>query len=545
MDYPTAVARLPGDYALAILLHDTGAEPRVIARRLGVDIAAIGPMLDLARAKLVPLLTGSDENSFRSPFAPAGSPARKQVVDYASVTSRAGRTLGDMDNDNRIEELQRSAETMAIVAKDKKGFQELVEAFRIQDAERFQALLDRAGVLQYCPLVCRYLCSKHIVHVCHKLVAGGSDSDKLDPEEWRQFAQLTARIAEEKDTLRRLVDVVDAEDAAGFKELVAKFKAARFAHQLCHWVSMVRCGWICGRMCPPPPLVTQVGLIPSANIASTGYAAGPSVPGGPTPGDSKSPGGVGDHPFGDLTNIKGVFNTPAATEYKVEMTPAAGGAPTAIIGAIHDYRFNPDWWMPGEPPYLFYDRAPIADWYTIAEMGLLGQDYLADWQTAAAVPDGAYDLVLTVRTAALIERVSPPVRVVVDNTGPSGPGAAGEPVMTIRQGDRELSCCETVTRDGGPLTIHVEGEDLNFSSLSLGLYGGCNVSVPIFSKTYDGDLTDRGAPSPGIDIPWDPWALGVETCCYVIFFHLYDRAIIRNVWGGGHHAQTWRSITIA
>lgn len=545
MDYAAALARLPGDYALAVVLADAGAEPETIARRVGIDVAAVQPMLDLARQKLVPLLSQPATSPEGRASAAAGRNPQKQVVDYAVAASQARRTLGVMDNDTRFDELHRSAETMAALAKDKQGFQELVEAFRNEDAERFQGLLDRAGVLQHCPLVCRYLCSKHIVHICHKLVAGGHDSDSFDPEEWRQFAQLTARIAEDEGALRRLVEVVDAEDAAGFKELVAKFKADRFAHQLCHWVSMVRCGWICGRMCPPPPLVTQVGLIPSANIAASGYAAGPSFPGGPTPGDSKSPGGVGDHPFGDLTNIKGAFNTAAATEYKVEVTPAGGGAPTAIVGTIRDYRFNPNWWMPGEPPYLFYDRSPVADWYTIAEMGLLGQDYLADWQTRTAMPDGVYDLILTVRTASLIERVSPPVRVVVDNTGPSGPGAAGEPVMTIRQRDRELSCCETVTRDGGPLTIHIEGEDLNFSSLSLALYGGCDVSVPIFSKTYDGDLTDRGAPSPGIDIPWDPWASGVERCCYVIFFHLYDRTIIRNVWSGGHHAQTWRSITIA
>ena len=100
-----------------------------------------------------------------------------------------------MANDDRFEELQQSAETMSKLAEDEKGFQELVAAFREQDADRFQAVLDRAGLLQRCPLVCRYLCSKHIVFVCSKLVTGGRDSDKLDPEEWRQFAQLTARIA--------------------------------------------------------------------------------------------------------------------------------------------------------------------------------------------------------------------------------------------------------------------------------------------------------------------------------------------------------------
>ncbi len=178
-------------------------------------------------------------------------------------------------------------------------------------------------------------------------------------------------------------------------------------------------------------------------------------------------------------------------------------------------------------------------------MGLLGADYLTDWNTRT-VPDGEYDVRLVVRTASLAERVSPPVRVVVDNTRPSGPGPGGEPVMTIRQGDRELDCCETVTRDGGPIVVHVEGEDLHFSSLGVSLYGGCNASAGIYSATYDGDLTDRGAPAPGIDIPWDPWAAGVDPCCYVVFFRIYDRTITSNSWSGGNPvAETWRSITIA
>jgi hypothetical protein len=45
-------------------------------------------------------------------------------------------------------------------------------------------------------------------------------------------------------------------------------------------------------------------------------------------------------------------------------------------------------------------------------------------------------------------------------------------------------------------------------------------------------------------VTWDPWTDGVEPCCYVVFVRLYDRAIVNNVWNGGHTFQNWRSITI-
>ena len=101
-----------------------------------------------------------------------------------------------------------------------------------------------------------------------------------------------------------------------------------------------------------------------------------------------------------------------------------------------------------------------------------------------------------------------------------------------------------MTKDKGPVEIHVEGTDDNFSSLDVIAYGGCSGSVAIFSKTYNGDRNDHGAPAPGITVSWDPWADGVEPCCYVVFVRLYDRAIVNNVWNGGHTYQNWRSITI-
>ena len=447
--------------------------------------------------------------------------------------------------EERLDELRLSGEVMGKLAGEREVFAELVDAFRAQDASRFQGVLDRAGLLTYCRIVCRYLCSKHCLYICARLAGPHEGVRELDVEEWRQFAELTQRIAGDENLLRRLVAVVDDEDEQGFKQLIERLDARRFAHQLCHWLCRVRCRLVCEVLCPPPPLITAVGLIPAGQIAPTGFAAGPSFPPGPTPADAKSPGGVGDHPFGRTTNVKGVFNTAGASEYKVEFTPAGGGAPVAVVTPIQDYRFNPAWPGPGQPLFITYTRAPAGEWYLIADMGLLGADYLTDWGTTA-IPDGEYDLRLTVRTASLAERHSPPVRVVVDNTRPSGPGAGGIPVMTIHQGDRELGCCEVVKREGGPLTIHIEGEDVNFSALSVTLYGGCDVAVPIFSKTYDGDLTDRGAPSPGIDIPWDPWAANIDRCCYVIFFRIYDRAILGNTWSGGNSpGETWRSITIA
>lgn len=404
-------------------------------------------------------------------------------------------------------------------------------------------MLAQADLLEGCRWLCRWLCSKHCIFVCLRLCGPPKEQPDLDVEEWRRFAELTARIAEDEGLLRRLLAAVDAEEADAWRQLINELDAGPFCHQLCHWLCLVSCRLVCELLCPPPPLITEVGFIATSQIDSAGQAAGPSFPPGLTPPDDK-PAGVGDHPYGGTTNIRGVFDIASPTQYKVEYATAPSGPWTAITTPVPDYRFNPAW--PPGPIFIFYTRAPAtgSDWYDISAMGLAGPDYLTDWLTPA-IPDGLYYLKLTVRTAALIEFASPLVPVCIDNTAPVGPLPGEKPEITVRQGDHLLGCCESVARDGGPLTITIEAWDVNFSNLSVDLYGGCGASTHIFDKTYNGNTADTGAPAPGINITWDPWAAGVEPCCYVIFFRIWDRAIIDNSWSGGHENENWLSITIA
>jgi len=447
--------------------------------------------------------------------------------------------------DDRIAELRASGEAIGRLAADPGVFREAVDAFLARDAEAFQGVLARAGLLEGCHLICRLLCSKHCIFICLRLCGPPKEQPELDVEEWRRFAGLTARIAEDEGLLRRLVDIVDEQNVDAWRQVIGELEAGPFCHQLCHWLCQVRCRRVCELMCPPPPLITEVGFIPTSQIDSAGQAAGPSFPPGMTPADSKSPGAVGDHPYGGTTNIRGVFSIAGPAQYKVEYAPSPAGPWTAITTPVLDFRLNPLWPAPGQQLYNYYPRAPApgSDWYDISAMGLAGADYLTDWLTPGTL-DGLYYLRLTVRTAALTEFASPLVPVCVDNTAPTGPGG-GRPEITIKQGDHELGCCESVTRAGGPLTITIVAEDVNFSNLSVDLYGGCGASTNIFAKTYNGNTADTGAPAPGIDITWNPWTARVEPCCYVIFFRIWDRAIVNNSWSGGHGNENWMSITIA
>jgi len=56
MDRASAIAKLPGDYTLLILLREIGAPDDLIADRLAVDVDDLPAMIQIAQAKLTALL---------------------------------------------------------------------------------------------------------------------------------------------------------------------------------------------------------------------------------------------------------------------------------------------------------------------------------------------------------------------------------------------------------------------------------------------------------------------------------------------------------
>jgi hypothetical protein len=455
-----------------------------------------------------------------------------------------------ISNEERLAELIQSGEAIGELASNEAVFEEVIEAYRSQDAKQFQAALDTAGLFHRCRLICRWLCIKYCGILCLQLAGPEKPQDQLDINEIRAFAKVAERLSKNEAQLKELITIIDREDVKAYQTLVKRLKLEPFRHQLCRWICAFRCRTVCEMLCPPPPLLTKVAYIPTSQIDALGYAAGPSIPPGTTSADNK-PGGSGDHPFGGLANIRGVFNIAAPHEYRVESGPSASGPWTPIVRTVPDYKFNPAWPAPGESLFLNYNRVPTFDgWYTVSEMGLAGADYLTDWQTPAGAND-LYYLRLSVRTAALTEFFSPVTPARVDNVAPTKPSISLQ--LQAPDGSRKaLGCCEEVKRgDGNLVVITLQASDANFSKISVNLLGGCGASYSIvdtggttLSKSYNGDITDTGYPAPK-EFLWDPWAEEIDPCCYLVHVRIWDRAIVNNAWGGGHSNVNWHSLTIA
>jgi hypothetical protein len=463
--------------------------------------------------------------------------------------------------DDRLDDLRETAEAVGRLADDKAAFGRAVEAFRAQDVDAFRDVLGRFDLLDRCHLICRWLCSKHCVFVCFKLAGPVREAPaELPIEEVRRFAKVVADIAADEALLKRLVDIVDREDADGFQAILKERKLQAFAHQLCHWLCVARCRFVCRLFCPPPPLITHVANIPVGQIDPQGYASGGSQPVGYTPPDNK-PAGVGDHPFGGWANIRGVFNVANAAHYRVEFATNPAGPWTPIKPDLSDacwngvmidvYARGPDaagWYKIGAPPPPCPPPGPVDQ----HGMGLwsMGDTYLTDWSTPNVANDLHY-LRLTVRTTTMVEHFSPIVPVRIDNVAPTQPAITLELLKT--DGTKvPMDCCETIAKeDGNKVIVTLQASDANFSQISVSLIGGCGVSLGLtdtngvsLSKTYNGNLADTGYPAP-TSFVWDPFAAPApDPCCYLIYVSITDRAIVNNFWSGGHQSVNWHSITI-
>jgi hypothetical protein len=450
---------------------------------------------------------------------------------------------------SEYEEMHKTAEIMAVIARNENAFKALVEAHEREDAQTYQSELKRLGLLEHCERICFWICAKRCVAACEYLCPVPEPSKSIDIEEMRKFAQEFPKLSKNKEKLARLVEAYERKDAKAFQEELRKTELIQYCRQVCAWFCNVKCRKKCVNLCPPPPLITHVGLVPTTQFTAMGYANGPSSPPGPTP--SPNPlGGVGDHPFGGLSNIRGLFNIANPTQYKVEYATSPSGSWTPIVAALQDF------YILAFPPYIhYYNRSPSAGWYNVADMGLgsQGKTYLTDWSTPSGTGD--YYLRLTVKNAMNVEFTSPIVKVQVDNENPK----IDQPELWLEKPDGAvvpLGCCGGIKKGDGIIQIRIRASDENFSRLKLVADGGCSGSIPIrdlntggakVSRTYNGNIADKGEPVTRT-VRWDPWAgpEKVDPCCYLIILSIWDRVIHNNYWAGGHGPmQKWVSLQIA
>ncbi|MCP8318624.1 MAG: hypothetical protein L6N95_02195, partial [Candidatus Methylarchaceae archaeon HK01B] len=113
----------------------------------------------------------------------------------------------------RIENLAEFREALAKLIENPELFKEVVEAVEKRDAERFQTVLSRLGILKYCFWICRWFCIKIWTFVCTPLCPPDVKPIKPTVEEMLKFGEATVRLAANEEAFKALFDAYKRQDA--------------------------------------------------------------------------------------------------------------------------------------------------------------------------------------------------------------------------------------------------------------------------------------------------------------------------------------------
>jgi len=479
-----------------------------------------------------------------------------------------------------LQELRELAAAAAALAKNEEAFDAAFAGFAAGDATRFQAALDAAGLGHECHRICALFCEKRCVGRCLRLCPERPDRP-VTAAEVREFVEAIAPLAAKKTALDKLVAAADRDDLKAWQAELKRLGLERFCHQVCHFLCRQRCRLVCRGLCERPLITRVSSMIAPDNFNALGFGTGPSLPPfqvpppppgpwPPAPGQLPPP-DAGNHPIGGSSWLMGVFNFPAAVKYRIEVSDAPGGPYDPIAEDVLGWN-NP------VPPHLplLERKADAGGWFSIVDVippspptdplkrgifvsdggpNAVGEKTLVYWSTAS-VPDGVHYLRLLARDGGGNVRTSSPQKVVVDNTPPPTPVIK----LQLRKNDGTLVDlkCGKVRRGDGLIRITIQATDPNFSQCSGAAEGNTSLTVPVvavpdppgvgpavpLSKNYGYNPADTGYPVP-VSFLWDPWSdPRVVSCCYIVRIDIRDRAVVGNVWSGGHGSSGWEAIEI-
>ena len=148
--------------------------------------------------------------------------------------------------DEVVSLLTSQAEAVARLAQDNGGFSAAFAAFESKDPDGFRWVLERLDLLAYCELICEWLRVKVCVQRCTEIcpIREGEQIPSLEA-----FARAVARLSENEEALRRVVDAVNCGDAEMYGAVLKELKLAEFCYVLCNWICSVGYRRVCERVC--------------------------------------------------------------------------------------------------------------------------------------------------------------------------------------------------------------------------------------------------------------------------------------------------------
>ena len=251
---------------LCILLAGPPREP-VTVDQIGPFTAVITRLAE--QPKLIETLVRAIEAedatpSRRSPRSSRPSPISHLLCHWVCfirchlvcrvLCERAKWNPGDL-----VARLRDSAVAIASVARKPDQLKQVIDGAATLNCTILKGIF---GEFQDCRLICFWLCSWRCLVVCLRLTHSFPLAGDFSVGEMRAFAAYCGTLVRDAAAPEAFATAVMQQDEKAFIELVRKYKAEKFVHQLCHWICYLVCQRLCVCVCPPPgiiPIFDHVG----------------------------------------------------------------------------------------------------------------------------------------------------------------------------------------------------------------------------------------------------------------------------------------------
>lgn len=176
-------------------------------------------------------------------------------------------------------ELMETARAMAALAQDENSFATVLRGAQAEDPAIVRNVLARLDLLQWCHLICRWVCCWRTARICIVVCRQPLVREPTIPQ-LREYALTLAGLSGPDlplpipgvppgaSVLEGLLVAIEREDTNAYAMILERIGLSRFCFLVCRWISAVVCAPFCELVCPPALVCKLTG--PTKCVAEVG-----------------------------------------------------------------------------------------------------------------------------------------------------------------------------------------------------------------------------------------------------------------------------------
>lgn len=156
----------------------------------------------------------------------------------------------EADRERAVSQLRTTARALSQLGSSPESLSQAMEAIQNVDRKAFRSALEQTELMEFCRLLCDFLCWWDCFPRCRRLCPEPPSID-FSVDELQQLGLGMCSLARSEPLLDRYIESVESKESEEFQEVLTSLQLAPFCHVLCWWTCAIRCRLVCREVCEP------------------------------------------------------------------------------------------------------------------------------------------------------------------------------------------------------------------------------------------------------------------------------------------------------